>query len=126
MYNTFVWLSGLLFSVVLGNVGLKWLNLVLRKYIGAEDKPAKLTPAVGCIERAIYTVLMFFSSYNFIVTFFGLKVAQRFITFSKITNDEELKKAGQHANVFLISNIASLSFGIVGGIIIRYFIIQPK
>ena len=126
MYKLYIWSSGLLFSVVLGNIIVKWFNFILRRYIGAEEKPAKLTPAMGCIERAIYTILTVFGYYNFVVTFFGLKIAQRLITFTRITNDDELKKAGQHANVFLICNILSLGFGIFGGIIIRYFISPSK
>ena len=122
MHNLFVWLSGLLFSVALGHIVVKWLNFSLRKYIGAEERPAKLTPTLGCIERVIYTVFTTFSSYHYvIVTLFSIKMAQRLITYTKITNGDELKKAGQHANVFVICNIASLCFGILGGALILYF-----
>ena len=123
MHNLFVWLSGLLFSVALGHIVVKWLNFALRKYIGAEERLAKLTPTLGCIERAIYTVFTAFFSYHYvIVTFFSIKMAQRLITYTKIMNSDELKKAGQHANVFIICNIASLCFGIIGGALILYFV----
>lgn len=122
MHNLFVWFPGLLVSVVLGHIGVKWLNFALRKYIGAEERLAKLTPTLGCIERVVYTVFMIFPNYHYvIVTLFSIKMAQRLITYTKITNDDELKKAGQHANVFVICNIASLCFGILGGALILYF-----
>lgn len=117
----FIWLSGLLFSVVLGHIGVKWLNLALRKYIKTEEKPASLTPTLGCIERAMYTILIVLQQYNYVATLFGIKMAQRLITYTKITDGDELKKAGQHANVFVICNIASLCFGILGGALILYF-----
>lgn len=122
MYNFFVWSSGLLFSVALGHILVKWLNFALRKYIGAEEKPAKLTPTLGCMERAIYTVFTPFPSYHYvIVTLFSIKMAQRLITYTEITNGDVLKKTGQHANVFVICNIASLCFGIIGGVLILNF-----
>lgn len=124
MYSLFVWFSSLLFSVVLGHIVVKWSNFALRKYIGAEEKPAKLTPTIGCIERTLYTVLTVLNQYNYVVILFGIKIAERLITYTRIRTDEELKKAGQHANVFLISNLISLGFGILGGLLIRY--LMPK
>lgn len=115
---------GLAFSVFLGHVATKWLNFGLRKYIGTKESPAKLTPTIGCIERATYTVLGALQHYQYIAIFFGIKIAQRLITYSKITNDNELEKAGEHANVFVICNIVSLGFGILGGALILYFTIN--
>lgn len=125
MYNLVVWFSGFLFSVVLGHIGVKWLNCVLRKYIKVKEKPARLTPALGCIERSIYTLATSFPGhYYVIVTLFSIKMAERFITFTKITEEEHIEKASEHANVFMICNIVSLCFGILGGRIIRYFIVK--
>ncbi|MDD5429021.1 MAG: hypothetical protein PHI58_07315 [Candidatus Omnitrophica bacterium] len=121
MHNLFIWFSGLLFSVAAGHILIKWLNLALRKYVGTSEKPAKLTPTIGCIERAIYTIFTASHAYNYILVLFGIKIAQRLITFTKITTDEELEKAGQHANVFLICNIASLVCGLLGGALISFF-----
>lgn len=121
MDKVLIWMIGLAFSVFLGHLVTKWLNLGLREYIGAEKNPAKLTPTIGCIERGIYTTLFVLHQYEYIAIFFGIKIAQRLITYTKITNGKELKKAGQHANVFVICNIVSLAIGILGGVLILYF-----
>jgi len=118
IFKLFIWLLGLLFSVAVGHFVVKWLNFTLRKHIGAELKPVKLTSTIGCIERAIYTILTGLQQYHYIAVFFSIKIAQRFITYTKITNDEELKKAGRHANVFIICNIVSLCLGLLGGALI--------
>lgn len=122
MHKLFIWMIGLAFSVFFGHIVIKWLNYGLRKYIGAKESCAKLTPTIGCIERAIYTILTVFQQYQYVAIFFGIKIAQRLITYSKISNDNELEKAGEHANVFVICNIISLSFGICGGLLIMHFI----
>lgn len=126
----FIWFSGFLFSVVLGGVVVKYLNLWLRNYIGVEKEVAKLTPTLGCIERAIYTLLYIFGGYQFIAIWFGIKVAQKLVTFTKIENkieNKELpKKVGERINVFLICNIVSLCFGILGGLFITHLSLLYK
>lgn len=121
IYNLFVWMSGLTFSICVGHVVVKYINKGLRKYIGAKDTPAKLTPTMGCIERAIYTTLTVFQQPALIATFLGIKIAERMITYTKLESSSDIEKAGEHDNVFIIGNIISLGLGILGGLLILYF-----
>ncbi len=121
IYNLFVWMLGLMFSISVGHVAVKYINKGLRKYIGAsKDTPAKLTPTMGCIERAIYTTLTVFQQPALIATFLGIKIAERMITYTKLELPSDIEKAGEHGNVFIICNIISLGFGILGGLLILY------
>jgi hypothetical protein len=124
MPKLLIWILGLTFSVFLGNIIIKRLNIRLRKYVGAKESVAKLTPTVGCMERAIYTILTALQQYQYVAIFFGIKIAQRLITFSKIENPKQLEEAGEHANVFVICNVISLAFGILGGMLILYFTLK--
>ena len=122
MYDFIAWLAGLLTSVVLGHIIVKWANFGLRKYIEVGHSPAKLTPTIGCMERGIYTLATVFQVYGVIAAVFGIKMVERFITYSKIENEEDFKNAAQRINVFMICNVISLGFGMLGGIIISKFI----
>lgn len=122
MHKLFIWMIGLAFSIFFGHVVIKWLNFGLRKYIGAKENCAKLTPTMGCVERAIYTIFAALQQYQYIAIFFSIKIAQRLITYTKIEKDDKLEEAGEHANVFVICNIVSLGFGICGGLLISYFV----
>jgi len=90
---------------------------------------AKLTATLGVLERVIYSscILAGENFYTYAGIFFGLKIAQRLIVFSKIDSPEKLEDVGQRTNVYFICNIVSLAFGIVSGIIIRYlWSYEPK
>ena len=123
----YIFFSGLMFSVLFGHVMVKFINLQLRKYINdpknsVEDKPAKLTPAIGCIERAVYSLLFVGNQPSFIITVFGIKIAQRLILLSKLDDYDKVKSAGERVNVYLICNITSLLFGLIGGWLIKHFL----
>lgn len=124
----YIFFSGLLFSVLFGHVAVKYLNRILRGYINQKENPverdpAKLTPTVGCIERAIYTLLFVGNYSNFIIIAFSIKIAQRLILLSKLDTYEKVRSAGERINVYLICNIVNLLFGLVGGWLIKYFLV---
>ena len=112
-------LIGFLFSAVAGHFIIKCLAIKLRQYIGVEEAIAKLTPTLGVIERLIYTGLAFYGKGEWLLTFFGIKIAARVITFSKIENSAELENAISRLNVYFICNVLSLGFGVLGAVIIR-------
>lgn len=119
----FSYFLGFVFSVILGHFMVFHLNRYLRFHINLEEKgPAPLTPLLGLIERFIYTGLFSLGDeyYTYIAIFFGLKVAQRLVVFSRIENAEQLADMGKRLNVYLICNIISLIIGILGGGIIIY------
>ncbi len=122
-YKIVTFFLGLCFSGFFGHCIVRFTNSRLRNYLSLEEKqPAKLTGALGVIERIIYTLFVFGGAayYTYAGIFFGLKIAQRLITFSKIEKSEQLKNVGERVNVYFICNILSLAFGILGGILIRY------
>lgn len=122
-YKIVTFFLGLCFSGFFGHCIVRFVNGRLRNYLGLEEKqPAKLTATLGVIERIIYTLFVFGGAayYTYAGIFFGLKIAQRLITYSKIDDAKILKDVGQRANVYFICNILSLGFGILGGILIRY------
>ena len=122
-YKLITLLVGLSFSGFVGHCFVRLLNTTLRKYLPVEEEsPAKLTSTLGVIERIIYTscVLGGEKYYQYAGIFFGLKIAQRLIIFSKIDSPEKLKDAGQRANAYFICNILSLVFGVIGALLIHY------
>ena len=122
-YKIATFFLGLCFSGCFGHCVVCFLNGRLRNYLGPEEKrSARLTGALGVIERVIYTLLILGGKdyYTYAEIFFGIKIAQRLITFSKIENSEKLKDVGERANVYFLCNIFSLAFGILGGLLIKY------
>ena len=99
-----------------------FVNIALRNYLGETTRPARLTGTLGLIERIIYTVLSLFgkTAFPFIAAFFGIKIAQRLISFTQITDDETLTRVGERANAYLICNILSLVLGVAEGLLLQY------
>jgi len=114
------WVLGFLFSVVVGNIAVKHLNLWLRSYIGVGKEVARLTPILGCTERAIYTLFYIMNQYQFIAILFGIKVAQKLVTITKLDTQKAVREQTEKINVYLICNIVSLIFGLLGGFIISW------
>ena len=115
-------LAGILVSVALGHFFTKYTVRYLRKYIVVEPESYKLTASLGCIDRIIFTILYVVGQYSLIATWFGIKIAHRIIRYSRIKTKEELRDTSERINVFLIGNIVSLTFGIIGGVIIKFIL----
>lgn len=119
----FIWFLGFFVSIFIGHYVTRYINQGLRCHIGVELENNKLTPTLGCIERAIY-MLLFWSGYiTLIAALFGIMIAQRLIAIAKLEKPEGqdlFRKTGERINVFFISNFISLLFGILGGLIIKY------
>lgn len=119
---------GLLVSIGMGGIVVKYLNAGLKRYIGDERPCNKLTPTMSCIERFIYTLLFCNNEYQIIAILFGLMAAQKIASVYVINKAKESKnrlslyrEIMEKINVYFISSFVSLLFGILGGVIILNF-----
>lgn len=124
MDKIFIWCFGILVSVGLGHFVTKYTVRGLRRYIGVKAESYKLTATLGCLDRIIFTTLYVLGHYSLIATWFALKIAHRIITPTKIEGEKELGETSERINTFLIGNIASLTFGIIGGMIIKFLLLR--
>jgi len=122
-----IWALGFSVSIFIGSSVVKRLNYKLRRYVGFEENVNKLTPTMGCIERAIYTLLFYLGGYSFMSLLFGLMAGQKILSLQKIEKDPLVgdrlavyKEIMVRTNVYFISSFVSLFFGILGGLIIKY------
>ena len=122
MEKILIWCFGILVPVALGHFFTKYTIRCLRKYIRVEIESYKLTASLGCIDRIIFTILYVVGQYSLIAAWFALKIAHRIITFTKIEDKEKLRDTSERINVFIIGNIISLTFGIIGGVIIKFLL----
>ena len=125
----FTWFLGFFVSIVVGHYLVRYLNIGLRLYVRVEEgsRGNLLTPTLGCIERAIYTILFYLDERTLIAALFGIMIAQRLIAITKLEKKagstdrlELFREVGGRINVFIICNFASLFFGLMGGIIIKF------
>lgn len=121
-----IWILSLLCSVFLGSVVVKNFNFWLKSLAGLPIESNRLTLILGCLERFFYTVLFYKGKYEFMALLFGLMAAQKLLSLSKIKDDGSkdvfslYKKVMAMTNVYFISSLISLCFGILGGWIIKF------
>lgn len=119
---------GIIAYFIIAHLLIENLMRNLWKYVGQErgkeEKGHKLTATLGNIDRIIYAVCFALSKYTFIGVWIGIKMASRLITYTNITNKEEFQKEGERKNLYLLGNITSLVLGLLGGLIIKIWLIH--
>lgn len=119
-----VWALGLIMSSIVGHFIIKRCVCFMRRRISdsKNEESNRFTDILGIIERVLYSTFLVMMQYKLIYLWFGLKIAQRMITYTKIHDENDLQKAGASANVYILGNLLSLGFGILGGLIIIFLL----
>ena len=109
-----IWVVGLLFSILLGNLITGLILDFLRNCLGTYNpasKPGRYTKFLGGLEAFAYTVALVQDIPSFVVVWLGVKMAGRWKT-------DEKQKGG--INIFLIGNLLNVIFSFLAGTTIKY------
>ncbi len=119
------WIAGLFISLVAGHFVTNKLNLKLRKDYNFPEKYNKLSGFLGCLERLAYTISIINGWPIFVGIWLGVKMVGRWSPEGNIAElfvpSEKGKQLAPIAiNIFLIGNLVSLLFAVLGAFIIGF------
>jgi len=111
------WVVGLIFSVVVGHLGV-WLPMTqMRRAVGlgSEPRPSAWQPAaIGLVERTLFTASILAGHAEFIAVWLGIKTVGTFNSWSPERMDELKVTNREIYSMFLLGQGLSIGFGVAG------------
>ena len=121
------WIQGFFISILFGHIVTRKLIARLRNKYGIKKKYNRPGALLGCLERFIFTLSIVTKFYSFITVWLILKTAGRWtgegFVVEVLDADEGKNKelAPAAINIYLIGNLVSLLFAVLGAWIINGF-----